>query len=83
MHVVEKPETMPSTYALPNRIRPSASDAIRAEAALLTRSITQRYFARNMSIEGLRDLAHSDGAGPLKPSGKGCRADLRSILASV
>ena len=83
MHVVEKPETMPSTYALPNRIRPSASDAILAEAALLTRSIAQRHFARNMSIEGLRDLAHSDGAGPLKLFDKGCRVELRSTLASV
>jgi len=82
-HALKKPKTMLSPYALLNRIRLSASEAVRVEAELVMRQITEQYFARNLSLEEVRDLALSGSADPLKSFSEACRAELRSIHAGV
>jgi hypothetical protein len=42
-------------------------------------NITDQYFSRNLTLQEMRQLAHSAGADPLKGFGEACRAELRSI----
>lgn len=82
-HTLEKPETLIPLYALTNRIRLRASQPVLAEAEHLLRHITEQYFARNLTVEEMRDLARSANADPIKAFGEACRAELRSIRAKV
>lgn len=82
-HTLEEPETLLSAHALLNRIRLSASDAVRAEAEQMLRRITEQYFSPNLSSEEMRALARSWGADPLKLFGEACRHELKSIRTVV
>jgi hypothetical protein len=82
-HTLEKPETLIPVYALINRIRLRASQPVLAEAEHLLRHITEQYFARNLTVEEMRELARSANADPIKAFGEACRAELRSIRAKV
>ena len=78
-HTLESPETLLSAYALLNRIRLSASDAVLAQAEHILVWITEQYFSPNLSPEDMRALIHSLGNDPLKPFAEACRNELKSI----
>ena len=83
-HTLDKPETLLVAYALVNRIRLSASDAVLAEAEGVMRRITDQYFARNLSLEEMRELAaKGTAADPLKSFGEICRVELKSMRQAV
>lgn len=80
---LDKPETLLPVYALINRIRLTASREVLAQAEQLLARITDQYFARNLTVEELRNMAHSEDADPLKAFGEACRAELKSMRALV
>jgi hypothetical protein len=79
-NTLDKPERLLSIYALLNRIRICASDAVLDEAQRALESITEQYFSPNLSLEQMRTLVH-DGArtDPLKSFADSCRAELGSM----
>ena len=80
-HELEDPEQLLPLYALTNRVRLTASQPVVAEAERLLARITDQYFARNLTVEEMRQLAHSKDADPLKTFGEACRMELKSIRA--
>lgn len=82
-HKLEKPETLLPMFALINRIRLCASRNVLAEAERLLGRITDQYFAKNLTVEELRELAHKDQADPLSAFGEACRAELKSLRAGL
>jgi hypothetical protein len=76
---LDKPETLLPVYALINRIRLTASREVLAQAEQLLARITDQYFAKNLTVEELRQMAHAEGADPLKAFGEACRAELNSL----
>ena len=83
IHTLESPERLLPAYALLNRIRLTASAPVLAEAERVLRRISDQYFARNLSVEELRQLSVSDEADPLKEFGEACRRELRTVRAHV
>jgi hypothetical protein len=84
VRTLEKPEAILPVYALLNRIRVSASNAVLAEAEKLLRRITEQYFSPNLSLEGLRALVESGSdVDPLKSFGEACRAELKSMHTAL
>ena len=77
---LDKSERLLSIYALLNRIRICASDAVLHEAEQALASITEEYFSPNLSLEEMRALVR-DGAktDPLRGFAEACRAELRSL----
>jgi hypothetical protein len=79
-NTLDKSERLLSIYALLNRIRICASDAVLSEAEHALASITEQYFSPNLSLEQLyalvRDGARSD---PLRSFAEACRAEVRSM----
>jgi hypothetical protein len=82
-HTLDKPETLQPLYALLNRVRLTASPPVLRTAEELLASITDQYFASNLTVDDLRALARSDQADPLKAFGEVCRAELKTIWADV
>ena len=78
-HTLEDPEKLLALYGLTNRIRLTASQPVLAEAEHLMTHIADQYFSRNLTLQEMRQLAHSAGADPLKGFGEACRAELKSI----
>ncbi|MBX9631126.1 MAG: hypothetical protein K2X67_11455 [Burkholderiales bacterium] len=79
IHTLDHPDKLLPMYALLNRIRLCGSPAVLAEAERLLRLITEQYFAANLTVEDLRELAGSEEADPLRAFGEACRAELESI----
>jgi hypothetical protein len=82
-HTLENPETLLPCYALLNRIRLSASQAVLDEAERLLRRITDQYFSKNLSLERVRDMVVSDQSDPLHAFGEACRSELRLMRARL
>jgi len=82
-HTLDDPEKLLPLYALTNRVRLTASQPVLAEAEHLLARITDQYFSRNLTVEEMRQLAHSANADPLKAFGEACRAELKSIRARL
>lgn len=81
---LDKPDAVLPLYALVNRIRVSASDAVLAEAERMLIRITAQYFSPNLSVDEVRALVESGSdADPLKPFGEACRVELRSMHTAV
>ncbi len=82
-HTLDKSERLLSIYALLNRIRICASDAVLHEAERALASITKQYFSPNLSLDQLhalvRDGARSD---PLRSFAEACRMEIRSMPAA-
>jgi len=85
VHTLEKPEAMLPVYALLNRIRVSASNAVLAEAEKILLRIMEQYFSPNLSLEELRVLVVESGGktDPLKPFGEACRVELKSMQTAM
>jgi NAD(P)-dependent dehydrogenase (short-subunit alcohol dehydrogenase family) len=79
---LEKPETLLPVYALLNRIRLCASDAVLAKAERILATITEQYFPPNRSIEEMRALVRRS-ADPLRSFGEACRVELKSMRSAV
>jgi hypothetical protein len=79
-NTLDKSERLLSIYALLNRIRICASDAVLHEAEEALASITEQYFSPNLSLEQMRALVR-DGTktDPLRGFAEACRAELRSL----
>ena len=82
-HAFEDPEKLLPAYALVNRIRLTASDAVLTEAEHIVRKIAEQYFSPNLSTEDLRALVRSPENDVIRPFGEACRAELKSIRAHV
>ena len=82
-HTLDDPEKLLPLYALTNRVRLTASQPVLVEAEHLLGRITDQYFSRNLTVEEMRQLAHSSNADPLKAFGEACRAELKSIRARL
>jgi hypothetical protein len=82
-HKLDKPEALIPLYAFINRIRLRGSQPVLTEAEHLLRYITERYFARNLTVEELREMTRSSNADPMKAFGEACRTELKSIRAKI
>jgi hypothetical protein len=82
-HTLEKPETLLSAYALLNRVRLSASEAVLTEAENVMRVIAEQYFSPNLSPEDVHALVRFQWTDPLKAFGEACRDELKSIRVYV
>jgi hypothetical protein len=80
---LDKPETLLSIYALLNRIRLCASDAVLTQAVKLARSIMEQYFSPNVSMEEFHQRVHNGHIDPLKAFSEACRRELLSMHAQV
>jgi hypothetical protein len=80
---LDKPETLLSIYALLNRIRLCASDAVLAQALELVKFIMEQYFAPNVSVDEFHERVHNEGIDPLKAFSEACRRELMSMNAHV
>ena len=76
---LDRPDTLLPVYALINRIRISASRPVLLQAEQLLARISDQYFAKNLTVEELRQMVHSEDADPLKAFGEACRAELKSF----
>jgi len=82
-HTLDEPEKLLPLYAMLNRIRLSASQPVLAEAERLLARITDQYFSKNLTLDELRGLAHSEGADPLRTFGEACRAELKAMRTAA
>jgi len=82
-HELEKPENLLPVFALINRIRLCASRKVLVEAERLLGRLTEQYFAKNLTVAELRELAHTDQADPLSAFGEACRAELKSLRGGM
>jgi hypothetical protein len=82
-HNLEKPESLLPVFALVNRIRLCASREVLAEAERVLTRLTDQYFAKNLTVEDLRQLAHTEQADPLRDFGEACRAELKSLRGGM
>jgi hypothetical protein len=80
---LDEPAKLLPLYALINRIRLCASRRVLAEAERLLRHITDQYFASNLTVDEMRQLALSGQADPLEVFGEACRAELKSLRAGL
>jgi len=82
-HNLEKPESLLPVFALINRVRLCASREVLAEAERVLTRLTDQYFAKNLTVEELRQLAHTEQADPLRDFGEACRAELKSLRGGM
>ncbi len=80
---LDKPERLLSIYALLNRIRLCASDAVLTQAVELVKFIMEQYFAPNVSVEEFHERVHKEGTDPLKAFSEACRRELMQMHAHV
>ena len=80
---LDKPQTLLSIYALLNRIRLCASNAVLTQAEDLVRFIMEQYFAPNVSIDEFHERVHNGGIDPLKAFSEACRRELTSMHTHV
>ena len=78
-----KPERLLSIYALLNRIRLCASDAVLTQAVGLVKFIMEQYSAPNVSVEEFHKRAHNGGIDPLKAFSEACRRELVRMHAET
>jgi hypothetical protein len=81
-HHLEKPEIPLNVYALLNRIRLCASDAVLAKAERALHFIADQYFSP-LSVQELRTLIRSTDQDPRKVFGEACRRELKAMRAAV
>ena len=82
-HNLEKPESLLPVFAQINRIRLCASREVLAEAERVLTRLTDQYFAKNLTVEELRELVHTEQADPLRDFGEACRAELKSLRGGM
>lgn len=79
-NTLDKTERLLSIYALLNRIRICASDAVFHAAERALASIAEQYCAPNLSLDEMRALVRAGPkADPLRSFAEACRAELTSM----
>src|SRR5204863_5812870 len=81
--LVDKPGTLLQVYALLNRIRLCASDAVLTQAERTLHFIAEQYFSPNLSVEEVRNLIRSGDQDPLKAFGEACRRELKAMRTAA
>jgi hypothetical protein len=79
---LDKPQTLLSIYALLNRIRLCASDAVLTQAVDLVKFIMDQYFAPNVSVEEFHERVQNGRIDPLKAFSETCRCELMSMQSN-
>ena len=82
-HNLENLESLLPIFALVNRIRLCASREVLAEAERVLTRIADQYFAKNLTVEELRELVRIEQADPLRDFGEACRAELKSLRGGM
>jgi hypothetical protein len=82
-HNLENLESLLPIFALVNRIRLCASREVLAEAERVLTRVADQYFAKNLTVEELRELVRIEQADPLRDFGEACRAELKSLRGGV
>jgi len=82
-HTLDAPERLLPLYALVNRIRLCASQPVLVEAEHLLTRITDQYFSRNLTLDEMRQLTHSESADPMRAFGEACRVEFKKMRAAV
>ena len=82
-HGIEQPEQIWSAYALLNRIRLSASEAVLAQAEVVLKRIAEQYFSPNVSLDEFRAIALSQDGDPLRLFGEACRIEIKGLCATA
>jgi len=82
-HNLEKPESLLPVFAQINRIRLCASREVLAEAERVLTRVADQYFAKNLTVEELRELVRIEQADPLRDFGEACRAELKSLRGGM
>ena len=82
-HNLEKLESLLPVFALVNRIRLCASREVLAEAERVLTRVADQYFAKNLTVEELRELVRIEQADPLRDFGEACRAELKSLRGGM
>ena len=77
---LDKPETLLSIYALLNRIRLCASDAVLTQAQEIVRFIMEQY-SRRMFRSRIHQRVHDGHIDPLKAFSEACPRELISMHA--
>jgi hypothetical protein len=80
---LDTPGTLLQVYALLNRIRLCASDAVLTQAERTLHFIAEQYFSPNLSVEEVRNLIRSGDQDPLKAFGEACRRELRAMRTAA
>ena len=82
-HNLENLESLLPIFALVNRIRLCASREVLAEAERVLTRVADQYFAKNLTVEELRELVRIEQADPLRDFGEACRAELKSLRGGM
>jgi hypothetical protein len=80
---LDEPGTLLQVYALLNRIRLCASDAVLTQAERTLHFIAEQYFSPNLSVQEVRNLIRSGHQDPLKAFGEACRRELKGMRTAV
>ena len=80
---LDKPDRLLAIYAVLNRIRLCASEAVLNQAFDVVKFIVEQYFAPNISVDELHERVHKQGIDPLKAFSEACRRELMSMNARV
>jgi hypothetical protein len=83
IHSLDQPDALLPLYALVNRIRLRATPRVLGEAEIVVARITEQYFSENLTVAQVRDLTRSKRADPMMAFGEACRAEFKSMLASI
>jgi hypothetical protein len=79
-HTLDSPDKFLSAYALVNRIRLVASDAVLQAAEAALEEIFERYRGPNLPLEKIREISSLKSIhDPLKPFSEACRNELRAL----
>lgn len=80
---LDKPERLLSIYALLNRIRLCASDAVLTQAISIVKFIMEQYSAPNVSVEEFHHRVHNGAIDPLRAFSEACRSELLRMHAEA
>jgi hypothetical protein len=79
-HNLDSPQQMVQVFALQNRIKLFATDAVVAATDQTIKRVLQQYFDPNVSREQLRELAFARlDEDPVRSFSKACRDELRAL----
>ena len=83
-HNLESPQQVMQVFALQNRIKLTASDAVVAASDQTIKRILEQYFGPNLTREQLRELAFARiDEDPVRTFSKACREELRALERSL
>ena len=83
-HNLESPQQVLQVFALQNRIKLVASEAVVAATDQTIKRILEQYFGPNLTKEQLREMAFNRiDEDPVRSFSKACREELRALERSL